>query len=207
MKTDKPTTSPGWRAALFVLAQMVPPILMFYFVFGHWDPGVTIILGPALLYSAIRIVILLYRKQFRLLLRPALTVMFAVIIIGMGGYYAAQSALYVKQLAQDMHAQCNRDGVCKLPPGEWKANDRYPALFESHTAGLVPMTIVLTFNEYEPTIKQPCVAQSPKSGCSNQQPFTAFHLVRLLDDFSYSVYGGVGRSLNIPGSGNEGHPR
>ena len=48
------------------------------------------------------------------------------------------------------------------------------------------MRLVLTFNEIE-----------PHEGRKSVQHIT-FHLERKLEDFNYGVYGGVGRSLNIP---------
>lgn len=197
-------TSARLGVFLFLAAQIIPPALMFWFVFGKWGIGVGMIIGAPMLYSAVRVPLLLYRKQFRFLLRPMLTLLFALTIAQMGGYYAREAAKYVNQLAREMQEQCNRDGVCKLPPGEWTPSDGYPTLFYAHTKGLVPMSIVLTFNEYEPNKEPPCgeAARPPKCPGRKSQGtlrFTAFHLTRLVEDHNYDVYGGVGRSLNIPG--------
>jgi len=189
---------------LFLMAQIVPPALMFWLVFGHWGIGVSMIIGIPMLYSAVRIPLLFYRKQFHLLLRPTLTLMLSLIIVGMGNYYANEATRYVDQLAREMQNQCNLDGTCKLPPGEWTPSESYPTLFQTRTKGLVPIGIVLTFNEYEPNKELPCTKETSQPKCANgksQKPlrFTAFHLMRLVADHHHDVYGGVGRSLNIPG--------
>lgn len=208
MTTNESIASARWSTFQFLAAQIVPPVAMFLFVFGHWGIGVAFVIGPPMLYSAFRVPLLLYRKQFRRLLRPVLTLLFALTIIQMGGYYATEAAKYVDQLAREMQQQCNRDGICKLPPGEWTPSDGYgyPTLFYSHTKGLVPISIVLTFNEYEPNKQPPCAEAAPQPrDCPGKQSqetlrFTAFHLTRQVEDHNYHVYGGVGRSLNIPGA-------
>jgi hypothetical protein len=196
-----PQTSRRVPTILFLALQIIPPTLMFWIVFGRWNTGVGLIIGLPMLYSAFRVPLLLYRKQFSLLPRPSLTLLFAAIIIGMGNYYAAASARYVEELARDIHAQCNRDRVCRLPHGDWEPYYDSKNIFVSHTRGLVSMPIVLTFNEYEPSMRKPCDESFPKRDCRDQQretlPFTAFHLVRTLEDFNYGVYGGVGLPLSI----------
>lgn len=210
MTADESITSTSARldTFLFLVAQIVPPVVMFWLVFGQWGIGVGMIIGLPMLWSAVHIPILLYRKQFPYLLRPVLTLLLAFIIARMGGYYANEAARYVDQLARSMHEQCNRDGVCKLPPGDWTPSDRSSTLFHTHTKGLVPIAIVLAFNEYEPEKEPPCTEAPPQPKCPGSKPkeplrFTAFHLTRLVEDHHYNVYGGVGRSLNIPrGSGD-----
>ncbi len=208
MTTDESITDASVGTFLFLVAQIAPPVAMFWLAFGQWGIGVGMIVGLPMLWSVVHIPILLYRKQFPYLLRPVLTLLFALIIAKMGSYYSNEAARYVDQLAHTMHEQCNRDGVCKLPPGDWMPSDRYPTLFHTHTKGLVPIAIVLTFNEYEPNKEPPC-AEAPQPKCPGSKPqeplrFTAFHLTRLVEDHHYNVYGGVGRSLNIPaGSGDD----
>lgn len=202
MQTDNVRTQAHLKTPLFYVAQIVPPLLMFLFVFGKWGPGAAFIVGPPILYSAVRIPLLLYRKQFRILLRPALTFLLALIIIVMGNYYTGVSARYIDQLAREMQAQCNHDGICKLPTGKWTHSAEYPTLFYTQTKGLVSMNIVLTFNESEPNNEPTCAKPAPRSKCphgKSQTPlrFTTFHLSRLLDDFNYDAYGGIGRPLNI----------
>lgn len=206
MTTDESITDAGVGTFLFLVAQIAPPLVMFWLVFGQWGIGVGMIVGLPMLWSAVHIPILLYRKQFPYLLRPVLTLLLALIIVTMGNYYSNEAARYVDQLGREMQEQCNRDGVCKLPPGDWTPSSGYPTLFSTHTKGLVPIAIELTFNEYEPNKEPACAeaARQPKCpGIKSQEPlrFTAFHLMRLVEDHHYHVYGGVGRSLNIPGEG------
>lgn len=190
------------RSPLFVITQTVPPLLMFYVVFGRFDIGTSLIVIPPLLFSLFRIVKLSYKKQFHLLLRPSLTAFLGMVFIAMGNYYSIQSVEYVRQLARTMHEQCNRDGICKLPVGDWRVADGYPTLFRSYTTGLVPMRLVLTFNEFEPGKNVGCDCPitkpgSPSSCLTKTVSFTSFHLLRQLEDHNYGAYGGVGRTLNI----------
>jgi hypothetical protein len=198
--------SPAMRAAKFWVTQTAPPALMFCFVFGRLDIGASLIVGPPLLYSTVRVIKLVFMKSFRELLRPALTMIFALTWIGMGAYYSRKSVEYVKQVAHEMQDQCNRDHECKLPAGDWK--QEYPGqesanIFSSKTQGLVPFGLTITFNESEPTKAGSCADRSPMPACAghkmaNHAVHTVFHLVRQLEDGNYEVYVGVGRSLNIP---------
>jgi hypothetical protein len=182
------------KTIIFVAAQVLPPLLMFYLAFGRSDIGVSFIIMPPLLYSVCRVPWLTYKKQFRKLLRPTLTIIFAITCIRMFHYYSEQSIQYVKELAQAMQVQCNRDGYCKLPPGDWRGHDGSPTLFHTRTQGLVPITIYLSFNEIEPNENSAC----KDNKLERSKPFTTFRLNRLIEDHHYIVYGGVGRSLNMP---------
>ncbi len=165
------------------------------------------ILTIPLLYSFYRVILLGVRRQFNLMLRPVLTFSFGVVVIVMGGYYDNQSMLYVKGLAQTMQEQCNRDGYCALPPGSWKQDDHYQRLYYGRSPGLVPFSIVLTFDEPAPSANAPSSSVHPTKKHDEAQSdptfkkYTAFHLVRHLEDFDYNVYGGVGLPLTSGGHG------
>jgi hypothetical protein len=172
-------------------------------VFGTWNIG-TMILGIPFLYSLYRVVSLGVRRRFDLLLRPVLTFSFAAVVIVMGGYYRSQSMLYVKALAQTMQEQCNRDGYCALPPGRWKQNDHLEEIYHGRSPGLVPFSIVLTFKEPAPSTDTPSSSMHPTkihNQAQSVQKYTAFHLVRILEDHDYNVYGGVGLPLTSGGHG------
>jgi hypothetical protein len=208
MKTDQHIASARRNTFLFLAAQITPPFLMFWLAFGEWGIGTGIIVGLPMLFSAIHVPLLLYKKQIRLLLRPVLTLLLALTIVIMGNYYSRESARYVDQLARQMQEQCNRDGFCKLPPGEWTSSDSNSTLFYTRTKGLVPMYISLTFNEYEPNKEPSCTEAATQPKCPDHKPqgtlrFTSFHLARLVEDHSYHVYGGVERSLKISGIDEE----
>jgi len=204
--------SPRLRTALFLCAQIAPPLLMFGMALRYWDPVVTLFAVPVALYSAGSMVWQIRKKQYRLLLRPVLTVTLSLAIAAMGSYYAEQSVRYVQQLARDMQTQCNRDGICRLPPGEWEAHGK--TMFTSHAPGPVHLVIILTVNEYVPRKKavhakghrqprapqpSPAQPQSPTGQFPDAIRFTAFHIDRLLQAHDYSAHGGVGRLLDIPG--------
>jgi hypothetical protein len=196
-----------WHNWWFWIWQIVPPCIMLAVVLGTWNIGTMMILTIPLLYSFYRVVLLGVRRQFNLLLRPVLTFSFAVVVIVMGNYYANQSMLYVKALAQTMQEQCNRDGYCALPPGSWKQSDHYQRVYHMRSPGLVPFSIVLTFDEPAPSANIPSSSIDPteKQDVAQSAPtfkkYTAFHLVRYQEDFDYNVYGGVGLPLTSGGHG------
>ena len=198
-----------WHNWRFWIWQIVPPSVMLYMVFGTWHIGTMMILGIPFLYSFYRIILLGVRRQFNLMLRPVLTFSFAVVVIGMGNHYAHQSMLYVKELAQTMQEQCNRNGYCAPPPGPWKisGSDYCEEVYGCRSPGLVPFTIVLTLKEPAPSADTPSSSMHPTINNDQAQsvpPFkryTAFHLVRLLEDSNYNVYGGVGLPLTSGGHG------
>ena len=174
----------------------MPPSLMFYFVFGRFDIGASFIVGLPMVYSLFRIPYLLWKKQNHRILRPILTLFYVFIFTAMGNHYKHESKKYVQNLARVMQEQCNRDGYCKIPAGNWKVSDFSEQVFYSNTKGLVPMRLVLTFNEVEPDGNGQCVSAEEASQKSKQ--FKTFHLERKIEDFDYEVYGGAGRSLNMP---------
>jgi len=196
-----------WDNWWFWIWQIVPPSAMLYIVFGTWHIGTMMILTIPLLYSFYRVILLGVRRQFNLMVRPVLTFSFAIVVIAMGNHYAHQSMLYVKGLAQTMQEQCNRDGYCALPPGSWIQDDHYQRLYYERSSGLVPFSIVLTFDELAPSPNVPSPSMHPTINNDRAQsvpPFkryTAFHLVRHLEDFDYNVYGGVGLPLTSGGHG------
>ena len=199
--------SKTWHNWWFWIWQIVPPSIMLYMVFGTWHIGTMMILGIPFFYSLYRVVSLGKRRRFDLLLRPVLTFSFAAVVIVMGGYYDNQSMLYVKGLAQTMQEQCNRDGYCALPPGSWKQSDHYRQLYYGRSPGLVPFSIVLTFDEPAPSANTPSSSMHPTKKHDEAQSvptfrkYTAFHLVRHLEDSDYNVYGGVGLPLTSGGHG------
>ena len=196
-----------WRNWRFWIWQIVPPCIMIVAVFGTWNIGTMMILTIPLLYSVYRVILLGVRGKFNLMLRPILTFSFAAIVIVMGNYYAGQSMLYVKELAQTMQEQCNRDGYCALPPGRWKQDDHYQQLYYGRSPGLVPFSIVLTFDEPSPSVNAPSSSMDRTINHDQAQSgptfkkYTAFHLVRYLEDSDYNVYGGVGLPLTSGGHG------
>jgi hypothetical protein len=196
-----------WHHWWFWIWQIVPPSVMLYIFFGTWNIGTMMILTIPLLYSLYRMILLGVRHKFNWMLRPVLTFSFGGIIIVMGNYYANQSMLYVKELAQAMQEQCNRDGYCALPPGSWKQSDYCPQLYYGRSSGLVPFSIVLTFDEPAPSGNAPSSSMHPTINHNEAQSvpafkrYTAFHLVRNLEDFDYNVYGGVGLPLTSGGHG------
>jgi hypothetical protein len=197
----------SWRNWRFWIWQILPPSIMLAAVFGTWNIGTMMILTIPFLYSFYRVILLGVRRQFNLMLRPVLTLSFAAIVIVMGNYYANQSMLYVKKLAQTMQEQCNRDGYCALPPGSWKQDDHYRRLYYGRSPGLVPFPIVLTFDEPAPSPNAPSSSMHSTLNPNQAQSvptfkkYTAFHLVRHLEDFDYNVYGGVGLPLTSGGHG------
>jgi hypothetical protein len=196
-----------WHNWWFWIWQIVPPSVMLYTFFGTWHIGTMMILTIPLLYSFYRVVLLGVTYKFNLMLRPVLTFSFAVVVIVMGNYYANQSMLYVKALAQTMQEQCNRDGYCALPPGSWIQSDHYQRIYHMRSPGLVPFSIVLTFDEPAPSANIPSSSIDPteKQDVAQSAPtfkkYTAFHLVRYQEDFDYNVYGGVGLPLTSGGHG------
>ena len=201
---SEPKTSHSWW---FWIWQIVPPSIMLAAVFGTWHIGTMMILGIPFLYSFYRVISLGVRRRFDLMLRPVLTFSFGAVVIVMGNYYANQSMLYVKALAQTMQEQCNRDGYCALPPGSWKQSDHYQRAYHMRSPGLVPFSIVLTLKEAAPSANAPSSSMHPTINNDQAQsvpPFkryTAFHLVRRLEDSNYNVYGGVGLPLTSGGHG------
>ncbi len=201
--------SKTWRNWWFWIWQIVPPSVMLYMVFGTWHIGTMMILGIPFFYSLYRVVSLGVRRQFDVMLRPVLTVSFALVVIVMGNYYANQSMLYVKALAQTMQEQCNRDGYCSLPPGPWEQGYRDPCqeIYGCRSPGLISFRIVLTFKEPAPSANTPSSSMHPaeKQNQAQSAPtfkkYTAFHLVRYLEDSDYNVYGGVGLPLTSGGHG------
>jgi uncharacterized membrane protein YhaH (DUF805 family) len=191
----------------FWIWQIAPPSVMLAVVFGTWNIGTMMILGIPFLYSFYRVISLGVRRQFNLMLRPVLTFSFAVAVMVMGGYYDNQSMLYVREMAQTMQEQCNRDGYCALPPGSWKQDDHYQRLYYGRSPGLVSFRIVLTFDEPAPSANAPSSSLHPTEKDNQAQSvptfrkYTAFHLVRHLEDFDYNVYGGVGLPLISGGHG------
>ncbi len=191
----------------FWIWQIVPPSVMLYIFFGTWHIGTAMVITIPFFYSFYRILSLGVRRRFDLLLRPALTFSFAAVVIVMGNYYANQSMLYVKALAQTMQEQCNRDGYCALPPGPWKQQDHCEEIYRMQYPGLVPFFIVLTFKEPAPSANTPSSSMNPTKKHDETQSaltfkkYTAFHLVRYLEDFDYNVYGGVGLPLTSGGHG------
>jgi len=196
-----------WHHWWFWIWQIVPPSIMLAAVFGTWTIGTMMVLTIPFLYSFYRVVLLGMTRKFNLLLRPVLTVSFAAVVIVMGGYYSSQSMLYVKALAQTMQEQCNRDGYCALPPGSWRQSDHYQQLYYGRSPGLVRFSIVLTFDEPAPSANTPSSSMHPTKKHDEAQSvptfkkYTAFHLVRHLEDFDYNVYGGVGLPLTSGGHG------
>jgi hypothetical protein len=196
-----------WHNWWFWIWQIVPPSVMLYTFFGTWHIGTMMILTIPLLYSFYRVVLLGVTYKFNLMLRPVLTFSFAVVVIVMGNYYANQSMLYVKALAQTMQEQCNRDGYCALPPGSWIQSDHYQRIYHMRSPGLVPFSIMLTFDEPAPSANIPSSSIDPteKQDVAQSAPtfkkYTAFHLVRYQEDFDYNVYGGVGLPLTSGGHG------
>jgi hypothetical protein len=196
-----------WHNWWFWIWQIVPPSAMLAVVFGTWHIGTMMILTIPFFYSLYRVILLGVRRQFNLMLRPVLTFSFAVVVIGMGNHYAHQSMLYVKELAQTMQEQCNRDGYCAPPPGPWKISGsdycrvNTEEVYRCRSPGLVPFTIVLTLKEPAPSANTPSSSMHPTINNDQAQsvpPFkryTAFHLVRRLEDSDYNVYGGVGLPL------------
>jgi hypothetical protein len=73
--------------------------------------------------------------------------------------------------------------------------------------GLVPFSVVLTFDEPAPSANAPSPSVHPTKKHDEAQPvptfkkYTAFHLVRHQEDFDYNVYGGVGLPLTSGGHG------
>ena len=196
-----------WHNWWFWIWQIVPPSVMLYTFFGTWHIGTAMVITIPFFYSFYRVVSLGVRRQFNLMLRPVLTFSFGAVVIVMGNYYANQSMLYVKALAQTMQEQCNRDGYCALPPGSWKQSDHCQQLYHMRSPGLVPFSIVLTFNEPAPSANTPSSSMHPTINHNQAQSvptfkkYTAFHLVRNLEDFDYNVYGGVGLPLTSGGHG------
>lgn len=203
---SKSRTSRNWW---FWIWQIVPPSIMLATVFGTWHIGTAMILTIPFLYSFYRVVLLGVTRKFNLLLRPVLTFSFAAVVIVMGGYYSSQSMLYVKELAQTMQEQCNRDGYCALPPGRWKQSRSFHCeeVYHGRSPGLVPFSIVLTLKEPAPSANTPSSSMHPTEKHNHAQSvptfkkYTAFHLVRYLEDFDYNVYGGVGLPLTSGGHG------
>jgi hypothetical protein len=193
----------------FWIWQIVPPSVMLYTFFGTWYIGTAMVITIPFFYSFYRVVSLGARRRFDLLLRPALTFSFAAVVIVMGNYYASQSMLYVKELAQTMQEQCNRDGYCVLPPGPWEQSrsDHCEGVYGCRSPGLVSFRIVLTFKEPAPSANTPSSSMHPTINHNQGQSvptfkkYTAFHLVRYLEDGDYNVYGGVGLRLTSGGHG------
>jgi len=193
----------------FWIWQILPPSVMLYIFFGTWHIGTAMVITIPFFYSLYRVISLGAKRQFNLMLRPVLTFSFGAIIIVMGNYYTYQSMLYVKELAQTMQEQCNRDGYCAPPPGPWKisGSDYCEEVYGCRSPGLVPFTIVLTLKEPAPSADTPSSSMHPTINNDQAQsvpPFkryTAFHLVRHLEDFDYNVYGGVGLPLTSGGHG------
>ena len=83
-------------------------------------------------------------------------------------------------------------------------------IYHMRSPGLVPFSIVLTFDEPAPSANIPLSSIDPteKQDVAQSAPtfrkYTAFHLVRYQEDFDYNVYGGVGLPLT---SGGHGFPR
>jgi hypothetical protein len=196
-----------WHNWWFWIWQIVPPSVMLYTFFGTWHIGAAMVITIPCFYSFYRIISLGVRRQFNLMLRPVLTFSFGAVVIVMGNYYANQSMLYVKALAQTMQEQCNRDGYCALPQGSWKQSDHYQRVYHMRSPGLVPFSIVLTFDEPAPSANAPSSSMHLTENHNQAQPvptfkkYTAFHLVRHLEDFDYNVYGGVGLPLTSGGHG------
>jgi hypothetical protein len=198
-----------WRNWWFWIWQIVPPSVMLCIFFGTWHIGTAMVITIPFFYSLYRVISLGVKRQFNLMLRPVLTFSFGAIIIVMGNYYTYQSMLYVKELAQTMQEQCNRDGYCAPPPGPWKisGSDYCEEVYGCRSPGLVPFTIVLTLKEPAPSADTPSSSMHPTINNDQAQsvpPFkryTAFHLVRRLEDSNYNVYGGVGLPLTSGGHG------
>jgi len=175
--------------------------------FGTWHIGTTMVITIPFFYSFYRVVSLGVKRRFDLLLRPALTLSFAAVVFVMGGYYSRQFMLYVKELAQTMQEQCNRDGYCALPPGPWKQSDHFNGIYHMRSPGPVRFSIVLTFKDPAPSANTPSSSMHPTKEHNQAQSvptfkkYTAFHLVRILEDFDYNVYGGVGLPLSSGGHG------
>ncbi len=187
--------------------QIVPPCIMLAPFFGTWHIGTAMVITIPFFYSLYRVVSLIVRRRFNLMLRPVLTFSFGTIIIVMGNYYANQSMLHVMALAQTMQDQCNRDGYCALPPGSWKQSDYCEEVYGCLSPGLVSFRIVLSFKEPAPSGNAPSSSMHSTKEHDKAQSaptfkkYTAFHLVRYLEDFDYNVYGGVGRPLTSGGHG------
>jgi hypothetical protein len=198
-----------WRNWWFWIWQIVPPSVMLYIFFGTWHIGTAMVITIPFFYSLYRVISLGVKRQFNLMLRPVLTFSFGAIIIVMGNYYTYQSMLYVKELARTMQEQCNRDGYCAPPSGPWKisGSDYCEEVYGCRSPGLVPFTIVLTLKEPAPSADTPSSSVHPTRKHNEAQSdlafrkFTAFHLVRYLEDFDYNVYGGVGLPLISGGHG------
>lgn len=182
------------KKLIFLITQVLPPLLLFYVAFGRSDIGLVFIIIPPLIYSICRVIWLIQKKQYPKLLRPTLTIFLVITNIAMFRYYSAQSILYVRELAKVMQEQCNRDGFCKLPPGNWKGTEGSPTLFHTHTKGPVPILINLSFNESELNSNVDCKNHNSKEIAF----FTTFRLNRLIEDNHYIIFGGVGRPLNMP---------
>jgi hypothetical protein len=197
-----PIENPRLVLADYLIAQILPPALLFYCTFGKWGIPSGILNVLPLLVSLIYVPIHIYRKQNRLLLRPILTVIFCLIVIAMGDYYAKQSEDYLLQLANEMQLQCNRDGYCRPPAGEWRPSRYYRTLFESKTPGYVAFSISLTFNEKtqlcEPNTDWEILKSSPGINRTEEfRGYKTFSLTRHLEDQNYIVSGGVGCKLKF----------
>jgi hypothetical protein len=192
--------SQNWR---FWFLQIVPPTAWLVMLVGTWNIGTTMLLGIPLIFSIFSILFHIVKRKFEVLLRPILTVSFGLAIIIMGNYYANQSKLYVKTLAESMQVQCNRDGYCKQPPGNWKQAEYSEETYYEQTAGLVPFRIVLTFDAMTASNNSPSSSERKGAAVNHVLPaavskkHTAFRLIRKMEDFDYQVYGGVGLPLSI----------
>ena len=198
-----------WHNWSFWILQIVPPSVMLYTFFGTWHIGTAMVITIPFFYSFYRVVSLGARRRFDLLIRPVLTFSFAAVVIVMGGYYSRQSMLHVKELAHTMQEQCNRDGYCALPPGRWEQSrsDHCEGVYGCRSPGLVSFRIALTFKEPAPSANTPSSSMNPTKKHDEAQSvptfkkYTAFHLVRYLEDGDYNVYGGVGLPLTSGGHG------
>ena len=179
---------------VFLLVQVGPPAALLYFVYGRFDIGSTAIIGIPLIFSFIRVPWLLFKRQLKPILRPLLTVIVGVIYMKMGGESAAQSKEIARRMAYSLQEQCNRDGYCLVPAGNWQASDNSSTLFWMETATPVPMLLYLSFNDPRPSAKADCVKGSdPKASV----PLKTFRITRLLEDHHYTVYGGLGQTLEF----------
>jgi hypothetical protein len=167
----------GWR---FWSLQIVPPLVLLIGV-GHFNIGTAFVFGPIMLFSFASILAKLVRKQYRTSVRPAIALSIGLIIVWMGNHYAKTSEQFTRDLAVSIQEQCDRDGYCDLPPGDWQQTGQHKDDFTTHSPGAVPFPIELWFNESD----------------AHTQKFVSFMLIRRLEDHKFYAHGGVRKELRF----------
>jgi len=210
MRTEKTMTrqtDTDTRRPSFLVGQILLPTLMFATLCGFFRYEFILIVAPLLVYSIARIAMLLYKRQYTFLLRPGLTATFALIFICVWQISARQADVFVQHLAREIQAQCNRDRICRVPPGDWRPTSNSTTVFTSRAPGIFPMRMMLSFDDYvalESKVKQRCDQTNTTIRCRDDQshvlPFTTFRLAQLREDGYPPIYGGVGHSLHTPTS-------